>query len=432
MISFPKYDKYKDSVLDGLEKIPSGWEVLPLTKYVKSLVDYRGKTPAKVESGIFLVTAKNIKEGFIDYEFSQEYVATTKYSQIMSRGIPRIGDLLFTTEAPLGGVALVDREDIALAQRIIKFRLNEKFLLPEFAKYAMMSAYFQEHLSNEATGSTAQGIKASKLHKLRIITPPLNEQKQIVEFLDRKTVEIDEAIAHKQRLIELLQEQKAIVINQAVTKGLNPNVSMHDSGVQWLGEIPKHWEVWRSKRLFSQRKEYAQSDDVQLSATQAYGVIPQEEYEQRIGRKVTKIMQHLEKRRHVEIGDFVISMRSFQGGLERAWAKGCIRSSYVVLKPSEHIDIDFFSYVFKSSAYISALQSTASFIRDGQDLNFDNFCAIDLALPPIEEQRAIAKTLNTAVANTVKTVEEIRKEISLIQEFRQIIIANAVTGKIKV
>ena len=262
--------------------------------------------------------------------------------------------------------------------------------------------------------------------------PELKEQKRIVEFLDRTTTDTDRAIAQKQRLIELLQEQKAILINQAVTKGLNPNVPMRYSGIAWIGEIPKHWEVWRSKCLFSQRKEFAQADDIQLSATQAYGVIPQEEYEDRVGRKVTKIFQNLEKRRHVEVGDFVISMRSFEGGLERAWAKGCIRSSYVVLKPSAQINIDFFSYVFKSQAYISALQSTANFIRDGQDLNFDNFCVVDLTLPPIEEQRAIAQILDTATADNAKIAEQTQKEINLLREFRQIVVANVVTGKIKV
>jgi type I restriction enzyme S subunit len=125
-------------------------------------------------------------------------------------------------------------------------------------------------------------------------------------------------------------------------------------------------------------------------------------------------------------------MRSFEGGLERAWAKGCIRSSYVVLKPSAQINIDFFSYVFKSQAYISALQSTANFIRDGQDLNFDNFCVVDLTLPPIEEQRAIAQILDTATADNAKIAEQTQKEIDLLREFRQIVVANVVTGKIKV
>ncbi len=155
-----------------------------------------------------------------------------------------------------------------------------------------------------------------------------------------------------------------------------------EANIPWLTSLPEHWEVIRSKRLFATRKERARADDEQLSATQAYGVIPQKIFESKVGRKVVRINQHLEKRAHVEPDDFVISMRSFQGGLERAWARGCIRSSYVVLNPSPLVHIDYFVHLFKSQDYISALQATSNFIRDGQDLNFSNFCLVDLPLPP--------------------------------------------------
>lgn len=112
----------KDSGVEWIGKIPKDWEIVPLTKQLDSIVDYRGKTPEKTEEGTFLVTAKNIKDGKICYELSKEYVREADYEEIMHRGIPQIGDILFTTEAPLGQVANVDRTDIALAQRIIKFR----------------------------------------------------------------------------------------------------------------------------------------------------------------------------------------------------------------------------------------------------------------------------------------------------------------------
>ncbi len=110
--------------------------------------------------------------------------------------------------------------------------------------------------------------------------------------------------------------------------------------IPWLRGLPAHWEVVSSKQLFSARKELAREQDQQLAATQAYGVIRQKDFERRVGRRVVKITQNLEKRRHVEKDDFVISMRSFQGGLERAWETGCIRSSYVVLKPGARVDVE--------------------------------------------------------------------------------------------
>jgi type I restriction enzyme S subunit len=129
----------------------------------------------------------------------------------------------------------------------------------------------------------------------------------------------------------------------------------------------------------------------------------------------------------VEKDDFVISMRSFQGGLERAWAPGCIRSSYVVLKPSPEARVDYFAHLFKSLDYIRALQATSNFIRDGQDLNFGNFCLVDLPLPPQDEQAAIARFLDHANRKIDGFIRAKRKLIGLLNERKQVIIHQAVT-----
>lgn len=200
-----------------------------------------------------------------------------------------------------------------------------------------------------------------------------------------------------------------------------------DSGVEWLGEIPEGWEIRRSKFLFSQRKENAWADDIQLSATQAYGVIPQEEYEAKVGRKVVKIQFHLDKRKHVEKDDFVISMRSFQGGLERAYARGCIRSSYVILKPLQQINAAYYSYLLKLPSYIEALQQTANFIRDGQDLNFNNFSQVDLFIPPLDEQNKVAMFLDQKTTAIDTAIEKKQRLIELLKEQKAILINRAVT-----
>jgi type I restriction enzyme S subunit len=211
-------------------------------------------------------------------------------------------------------------------------------------------------------------------------------------------------------------------------KGLFPPYpAVKDSGARWLGAIPTSWSVMRSKRLFVPRTELARPEDVQLSATQAYGVIPQVDFEQAVGRKVTRILQHLEKRRHVEVDDFVISMRSFQGGLERAWASGCIRSSYVVLRPAAPLVVGYYGYLFKSIGYIRALQSTASFIRDGQDLNFANFCEVDLPCPPLSDQTAIARFLGDADRRIRRYIRAKQKLIKLLEEQKQAVIRRAIT-----
>ena len=244
-----RYPEYKESGVKWIGEIPKDWNAVPLTKYLESIIDYRGRTPEKMENGRFLVTAKNIRNGQIDYEISQEFTSEDEYQRLMTRGVPQIGDVLFTTEAPLGEVANVDDISIALAQRVIKFRPKPDFLNPYFLKYWILSYSFQSDLQRYATGSTARGIKASKLCLLKLNLPPLKEQEQIANFLDRKTEQINELIRIKERQIKLLQEQRTALINQTVTKGLDPNVEMKPSGVEWIGEIPAHWEVKRLKHV---------------------------------------------------------------------------------------------------------------------------------------------------------------------------------------
>lgn len=180
-----QYEYYLDNLLskEELGKIGFEWKCL---KDICDYVDFRGKTPKKTESGIFLVTAKNIKKGFIDYNASKEFVSESDYIEIMRRGLPRIGDVLITTEAPCGNVAQIDKEDIALAQRVIKYRSsNENILDNTFLKFMLLSKEFQVNLIKLSTGGTVKGIKGSTLHKMKIKIPPIDEQKRIVSILEK-------------------------------------------------------------------------------------------------------------------------------------------------------------------------------------------------------------------------------------------------------
>lgn len=208
----------------------------------------------------------------------------------------------------------------------------------------------------------------------------------------------------------------------------SPSPSVSPEGrIHWLTDIPSQWQVVPSKWLFAESKRRARADDLQLSATQAYGVIPQEEFERRVGRQVTHSFLHQDKRKHVEVDDFVVSMRSFQGGLERAWATGAIRSSYVVLRPSPTVYPPFFAHMFKSTAYIQALQATSNFIRDGQDLNFNNFVLVNLPEVPLPTQKAIANFLDRKTAAIDALVEKKQKLLDLLTEKRAALINQAVT-----
>jgi len=197
--------------------------------------------------------------------------------------------------------------------------------------------------------------------------------------------------------------------------------------VKWTTSFPAHWDIVPAKRLFPESKTRAAEEDEQLSATQSYGVISQSEFMHLAGRKVVQLNTNQHLRKRVEIGDFVISMRSFQGGLERAWAAGGIRSSYVVLKPHPNLNIGYYQYFFKSTEYIQALQSTANFIRDGQDMSYQDFILIDLPLPPYNEQKIIAAFLNYEISRIDKLVAKQQQLIELLKEKRQSVISHAVT-----
>lgn len=211
----------KPSGIPWLGDIPHHWEVVPFVRCTVERADYRGATPEKVDSGIFLATAKNIRKGWIDYECSKEFVRTEDYSKIMRRGLPRIGDVLLTMEAPLGHIALVDREDIAIAQRVVRFRMRAELVRSRFALFALNSPYFQHQLHQRATGSTAQGIKASKLPQLLLVCPPVTEQDEIIERIDVECAPLDNALARIDREIELLREYRTRLVADVVTGKLD-------------------------------------------------------------------------------------------------------------------------------------------------------------------------------------------------------------------
>jgi type I restriction enzyme S subunit len=213
--------RLKPSGVPWLGDVPEHWEVRSFTRCVTEIADYRGATPIKTDSGVFLVTARNVRKGRIDYEVSKEFVARTDYAKVMRRGLPHVGDLLLTMEAPLGNAALVDREDVAFAQRIVRFRFDPSRFVPDFVLRAVLSPYFQSQLQQRGTGSTALGIKASKLPELQLLCAPLEEQSAIVQYVDGATANLDKSIGAAHREIDLLREYRTRLIADVVTGKLD-------------------------------------------------------------------------------------------------------------------------------------------------------------------------------------------------------------------
>ena len=203
---------------------------------ITSYVDYRGRAPEKSTEGAFLVTAKNIRKGFIDYETSKEYVPFENYNIVMSKGLPKIGDILFTTEAPLGNVCQVDDDKIALAQRVIKLRGNEG-LNNDYLLHYMLSFYYQKLINRMAFGTTVLGISGKALRKTTIKFPTPTEQTKIATFLTA----VDKRISLLQKKKAELEQYKKGVMQKLFSQTLrfknDDGSDFEDWEVKSLGQI---------------------------------------------------------------------------------------------------------------------------------------------------------------------------------------------------
>ncbi len=199
------------------------------------------------------------------------------------------------------------------------------------------------------------------------------------------------------------------------------------SGAAWLGDVPSDWGVLSGRRVFEAKREAAREGDEQLSATQRYGVVPQREFMQREDQKVMLALSGVGNFKHVERDDFVISLRSFEGGIEHSAFTGCVSPAYTVLRLRNEGEPSYFRYLLKSGPYVAALQSTTDSLRDGKSINYEQFGAIPLPLPPVTEQIAIASFLDRETGKIDALVEEQRRLIELLKEKRQAVISHAVT-----
>ena len=215
-----------ESYLQGVfEKPHTDWEVCNLESYIK-LIDYRGRTPVKTESGVRLITAKNVKLGYLQLE-PQEFIAENNYNSWMSRGIPKFGDVIFTTEAPLANVAQIDTtEKLAFAQRIIVMHPNLTKLNQTFLKYMLLSNPIRNKIIEKGTGATVLGIKSSLLKKIEIYFPKsIETQKSIAQNLDALSEQTKKLEAIYQQKINDLEEMKKSILQKAFSGGLH-----YDSG----------------------------------------------------------------------------------------------------------------------------------------------------------------------------------------------------------
>ncbi|MDD2894509.1 MAG: restriction endonuclease subunit S [Aliarcobacter sp.] len=231
--------------------LPQGWEEVLLKDYLDSIIDYRGKTPKKSESGIVTLSAKSVRMGFIEYD-NAYYISEETYKSFMTRGFPKKGDVLITTEAPLGCISRLDRDKVGLAQRLITVRGKVNKLDNGYLLYYLQSSFGQHELTSRATGTTVQGIKRSEFEKVKLILAPINEQKRIADILSA----FDDKIELNNQMNQTLEDMATTLFKEWFENFNFPNeqdkpYKDNDGEMKSseLGEIPIDWEVMKISEI---------------------------------------------------------------------------------------------------------------------------------------------------------------------------------------
>ena len=409
----------KDSRIEWIGQIPSTWRINK-GKYFISLLNKPARETDEIitcfRDGEVTLRSNRREDGF-----------TVSLTETGYQGID-VGDLIVHgMDGFAGAIGISDSRGKATpVLNVLNTTECKKYIM-----YLMRSMAYCGLFLSLSTGIRVRTCDTNwkKLREIDYLLPDLLEQQNIANFLDAKCAEIDALAADIQTQIDTLEQYKRSVITEAITKGLNPDVEMACHQISWIEQMPAHWKIIPSKYLFHNSDKRKCEGDQQLTASQKHGIVTQQEYMERENSKIVFANQGLENWKHVEPYDFVISLRSFQGGLEMSETTGCITWHYVVLKANKPICPRFYKWLFKSSAYINALQGTCNFIRDGQDLRFSNFAQVPLYEPPLSEQEDIASYLDMKCSQIDSISDQKKEQLTVLEAYKKSLIYEYVTGK---
>ncbi len=419
-----RYESYKPSGTPWLGNVPSHWSIQPLISVAtkRSICNCPDKELLSVylDKGVIKFTDVDEKRTNATSE------DLSKYQEVLP------GDFVLNNQqAWRGSVGVSEHEGIVSPAYIVlrlKKNLNSRFANYLFRDGSMVSQYL---VCSKGVGTIQRNLYWPQLKRSRVAIPPLEEQTCIVAFLDQKIAEIDAAIAKKERLIELIQEQKNIRIHQAVLRGLNPEVPMCDSGVTWIGAVPEHWKVIPNRYIFrEQNARSLRGEETHLSMSQRYGLVPAKELDIQ-----TLQSESYDGAKLCQKGDLVQNrLKAHLAVFAVAPCDGLVSPDYSVfrLQNSENQPI-YFERLFKTPNYLGEFNRRVRGIVVGfLRLYSEDFNAIPALVPPCDEQVEIVKFIEA----TNKDFEDIRAkidaEIAMLRELKAITVASAVTGKIKV
>lgn len=417
-MSFPRYSAYKESGASWMGLIPEEWCVgkIKHTTYLKGRVGWKGLTSDEflVDGFAHLVTGTDFKKKFIDwgtcYCVTRERYEDDPFIQLEE------DDLLITKDGTIGKIAIVKNleKPSCLNSGVFLVRPLRSYVT-QFLYWVLSSDVFKDFVDVNSQGSTIQHLYQNVFENFTFPLPDLNEQANIAQFLDHETAKIDALIAEQEKLIALLKEKRQAVISHAVTKGLDPNVKMKDSGVEWLGQVPEHWGVMPLKHFVSMKSgEQITSDEIE--ETGYYPVYGGNGF-----RGFTGSWTHE--------GEYCLIGRqgALCGNINYAKGKFWASEHAVVVTPKFTCDLLFLGELL---TIMDLGQYSTSAAQPG--LSVEVIGNIHIPFPSLSDQLNIGLFLREQINSLKSLAEESSSAIRLLQERRSALISAAVTGQIDV
>ncbi len=427
LAEFPRYARYLDTKADWAGSLPTEWDV----EKAKWLFR-RAERPVRSDDEI--VTC--FRDGQVTLRSKRRTEGFT--NALKEHGYQRIheGDLVIhAMDAFAGAIGVSDSTGKSTPVYSACVPRRQEAVNPYFYAYYMRSLALSGYLTSLAKGirERSTDFRFADFAELVLAVPSLKTQDAIVCFLDQKTAKVDEAIAIEERQIALLKERKQIVIQNAVTKGLNPSAPMKGSGVDWIGEIPAHWEVLRNAAIFEESKSSGNAALPVLSVSIHSGVSDRELSNEENIRSAIKIE---DRTAYKEVRPGFVTynmMRAWQGGIGAVRTLGMVSPAYVVLAPKISLDSEYFEYLYRTPAFVWQMDCNSKGITDFRKrLYWEEFKTLVTLLPPVDEQSAISAAIRQQADKVDGGIALKQQQIAVLKEYKATLINSAVTGKIKV
>jgi type I restriction enzyme, S subunit len=434
-----RYERYKPSKVEWIGEIPEHWQTIKIkySTYVKGRVGWNGLTSSEflIDGYSYLVTGTDFKNGLVDWEkcyyIDQERYEVDPFIQLKEN------DLLITKDGTIGKTALVKNLDkpACLNSGIFVTRpLNGVYITP-FMYWILNSFEFKKFFDFTSRGSTILHLYQNVFENFIFAYPDIDEQKLIANYLDKKTIEIEELIADKVNLISLLEQEKELTISNAVIKGLNPDVTMKNSKLKWIGEIPEQWSLRKISHSFNT----IGSGTTPLTSNSAYytnGTIPwintgdlNNDYLLDVNKTVSTFA--VEDNSALKIYpkySLVIAMYGATiGKIGITTFDACANQACCILAGSDYFTLRYIYYWFiANKKYIIDLGYGGGQPNISQEI----IKSLRIPCPLIEEQEQIVEYLDKKIAATNEAVQIIKDEIELLKEYKETLIYEVITGKI--